>query len=61
MDLVTVTLNLFLSEINAEYGDVLYYTEVRRRSSGTMLRLEIEMFMSDKGRIVIELSDEKRC
>jgi hypothetical protein len=54
-----------LSEIDAEYGDVLHDTEIRWLSRGTMLkrvlalRLEKEMFMNEKGKVVGKLSDEK--
>jgi hypothetical protein len=55
----------FLSEINGEYGDVLYHTEVQWLSCETVvkyflvLRLEIKMFMNEKGKIVTELGAEK--
>jgi len=43
----------------------LYHTEVRWLNCGTKLkcvsalRLETEMFINDKGKVVAELSDEK--
>jgi hypothetical protein len=50
-----------LLEINAEYRDVLYRTEVLWLSLGTVanfvltLRPEIEMIMNEKGKVVDEL------
>jgi hypothetical protein len=57
--------SLFLLEIGAEYGDVSYHMEVQWVSRGTVLkhfstlRLEIKMFMNEKGKVAAELSDEK--
>jgi hypothetical protein len=57
--------NLSLSEIDAEYGNALHDTEIRWLSRETMLkrvlalRLEKEMFMNEKGKVVGKLSDEK--
>jgi len=54
-----------LSEIAADFMEVLYYTEIRWLSRGTVLKrvlalmLEIELFVNDKGKVVAELSDEK--
>jgi len=53
----------FLDEIESEYGDVIYFTEVRWLSRGAAikrffeLRLEVEKFMNEKNKIVSELSD----
>jgi hypothetical protein len=53
-----------LSETDAECGDVLYYTEVRRLSHGTLLIsflalwLRIEMLMNKKGKVVSKLTEE---
>jgi hypothetical protein len=65
VDLIVTSSNLFLSEIDDEYGGVLFHTEVRWQSPGTVLkrflvlRLEIVMFMNEKGKIVAEDSDQK--
>jgi hypothetical protein len=54
-----------LSEIDSEYEDALHHTEVRWLSRGTVLkssltlRLETEMFMNEKGKVVAKVSDEK--
>ena len=53
----------FLSEIDSEYGDVLYHTEVRWLSKGKVLRRffalrhEIEIFLTEKGKIQEAFSD----
>lgn len=53
-----------LDEIESEYGDVIYFTEVRWLSRGAALqqffdlKLEVEMFMNEKYKIISELSDE---
>jgi hypothetical protein len=59
MDLIIASFSL------AEYGEVLHYIEVRWLSRGRVLkrcvalRLKIEIFMNQKGKVVLELSDEK--
>jgi hypothetical protein len=58
-------LHSFLAEIGAEYRYVLYLTEVRWLSRGTVLkcilglRLQIEIFMDEKGKVVAEFDDEQ--
>lgn len=55
----------FLLEIEAEYGDVLYYTEVKWLSKGTVLKrlfnlkTEIDIFMTEKRKTIPQLSDPK--
>lgn len=54
----------FLEDIEAEYGDLVYYCEVRWLSKGKMLkrfynlRSEIFTFMEMKGKSIPELSDD---
>jgi hypothetical protein len=56
----------FLEEIVAEFGDVLYYAEVRWLSRGSVLRrffnlrAAIEIFMNKKSKSVPELSVAER-
>jgi hypothetical protein len=51
----------FLSEIDAEYGDVLYLAKVQWLNRGIFLALrpKIEMFMNEKGKVVVEHSGNK--
>ena len=54
----------FLQDVEAEYGDLIYYCEVRWLSKGKMLkrfydlRGEIATFMDIKGKVIRELSDD---
>lgn len=54
-----------LTEMEAEYGDLLYYCEVRWLSRGAMLerfyslRKEIALFLQDKGKSTAEINDPK--
>ena len=54
----------FLKDVEAEYGDLVYYCEVRWLSKGKMLkrfyelRSEIFTFMEMKGKSIPELSDD---
>lgn len=76
MDTVVKTINLirakalnhrqfqtFLSEIEAEYGDVIYHSDVRWLSRGSVLqrfyslRSEIDRFLKEKGKPLHELND----
>ena len=53
----------FLSDMDAEYGDVIYHSDVRWLSRGSvlqrfyLLRAEIDHFLKEKGRPLHELSD----
>ncbi|GAA6073181.1 general transcription factor II-I repeat domain-containing protein 2-like [Tachysurus ichikawai] len=53
----------FLSDVDAEYGDVLYHSDVRWLSHGSLLqrfyslRSEIDKFLKEKGRPLHKLSD----
>ncbi|KAK0148944.1 General transcription factor II-I repeat domain-containing protein 2 [Merluccius polli] len=54
-----------LSDLEAVYGDLVYYCEVRWLSRGNMLtrfyelRNEVKLFMEQKGKPVAELSDSQ--
>ena len=53
----------FLSDVDAEYGDLLYHSEVRWLSRGSVLqrfyslRSNIDTFLKEKGRSLPEISD----
>lgn len=53
----------FLTDVDAEYGDLLYYSEVHWLSRGSVLwrfyslRSEIDQFLKEKDRPLHELSD----
>ena len=55
----------FLSDLNAHYGDLLYYAEVRWLSRGKMLhrrfslRDEVQQFMESKGNPICEFQGKK--
>lgn len=55
----------FLKELDSEYGDVVYLSQVRRSSRGRCLqrlyelREEIDLFMNDKPRPVPELRNDE--
>lgn len=54
----------FISELSSEYGDIIYFTNVRWLSRGNCLkrffhlRKEIDIFMNEKQESVPELSDD---
>jgi hypothetical protein len=61
--LIIVICILLFSEMYAEYGGMLHHAEVRCLSRGAMLKLlslrvETEIFINEKGKVVDEL-DEK--
>jgi len=77
MSVVTSTVNLirsralnhrkfqeYLKEIDAEYGDVIYHTEVRWLSRGNVLqrfvalKTEIQDFLRKEGKIISEFDNE---
>ena len=55
----------FLKELDSEYGDVIYFSQVRWSSRGRCLqrfyelREEIDLFMNDKPRPVPELRNDE--
>ncbi|XP_055589246.1 protein FAM200A-like [Uranotaenia lowii] len=55
--------SMMLTEMEAEYGDLLYYCEVRWLSRGAMLerfysfRKEIALFLQDKGKSTAKIND----
>jgi hypothetical protein len=56
----------FLEETETKYGNVVYYLAVRSLSRGAVmkifffyLRSEIDTFMTEKGKTVPQLSDDK--
>lgn len=55
----------FLKEFDSEYGDVVYFSDVRWLSRGKCLqrfyelRHEIDLFMNDKQKPVLELSNDE--
>lgn len=59
------TFREFLNEVDAEYEDIVYFSEVRWLSRGKVLtrffklRDEIEMFLTEKGNNIPELSNFK--
>ncbi|XP_076132871.1 general transcription factor II-I repeat domain-containing protein 2A-like [Alosa pseudoharengus] len=78
MDTVVKTINLirakalnhrqfqtFLSEVEAEYGDVIYHSDVRWLSRGSVLhrfyslRSEIDRFLKEKSKPLHELNDPR--
>jgi hypothetical protein len=54
----------FLEIVENEYGEIIYHTNVRWLSRGSVLKLlfdllnEIKLFMEKKGRYIEELNDE---
>jgi hypothetical protein len=55
----------YLSELECEYGDLIYYTKIRWLSRGNCLlrfwklREEMEIFMNNNGHNIRELSDDQ--